>query len=73
METQKHTASTQTLPPTYDDAVRNASPAVESPVLARQTWWRKKRFIIALVALLCLIIFGVVFGAVYGTKRASSK
>jgi len=40
---------------------------------AERSWWRSKRFWIPTLAVGILVLFGMIFGAVYGVKKAHSE
>lgn len=50
-----------------------APPPYSESVQVQRSGWRRKRVWISTLALVVLILFGVIFGAVYGVKKAHSE
>ncbi|KAF2713383.1 hypothetical protein K504DRAFT_530374 [Pleomassaria siparia CBS 279.74] len=65
------TISTEKPPPLHNAIKKTDGPMTESSTLSPRPWWR--RYWIVLLGMACLVIFGIIFGAVYGVKHASQK
>lgn len=50
-----------------------APPPYSESVQVQRSGWRRKRIWISTIAVVVLILFGVIFGAVYGVKKAHSE
>lgn len=66
-------------PPPYTRVAETVAERVEHvpEVSARrrdsQLWWRKTQCWVTLVALVALVLFGTIFGAVSGVKKSHSR